>query len=81
MKALWRPAQAGGTLLYHGLPLIITATYIGILSVIASFLAIAVAMALSDNDMVVVAATASVTAGATAVVGVLAAGRGRPPRD
>ena len=81
MKTLRRPALAGSALLYRGLPLLITATYIGILSVIASLLAIAVAMALSDNDMLVVAATASVTAGATAVMGVLAAARSRLPRD
>ena len=81
MKTLRRPALAGSTLLYRGLPLFITATYIGILSVIANILAIAMAMALSDNDMVVVAATASVTAGATAVMGVLGGARSRMPRD
>ena len=81
MKALRRTTLAGGALPYRCLPLIITATYTGILAAIASILATAVAMALSDNDMAVVAATASVTAGITAVMGVLAAARNRLPRD
>ena len=72
MKAPRKPALAGSTLLHRYLPLLITATYIGFIATYAGLLAAATAMALSDNDMLAVAATASITAGATAVMGVLA---------
>lgn len=80
MKALRRTTLAANALLYRCLPLLITATYIGILAVITGLLATAVAMALSDSNMIIIAATASATAGATAIVGVLAATRNRLPR-